>query len=463
MIDFGVAKATQQPLVENAVYTGLSQMIGTPLYMSPEQAEYNSLDVDTRSDVYSLGVILYELITGSTPFDREILKRVGFDEMRRIIREDEPARPSSRVSTLQDKLSTTVCEQRQTNLKQLSRTLKGELDWIVLNALEKDRIRRYQSASDFSDDIRRFLSDEPVKACPPTLSYRFRKYVKRHRTNMSWGLAGVVVLAVGGTLLGYTSYQEGARNDKVRERVELALREVETAIAAGDLALAQKPMAEAAALMSQNQLSASGFSARVDELSADLQKRHKDQARYEELLASARDAQDRMTFSKELSGDKAAEGALSPFGVLDQDNWLQNLESSSLSVAQKSRARETIYETLLCLADHGPRWVRTDESARKSLELLPRAEQFHTPTKAFYWVGSECYRVLQETDACDQALVQYNNQTSLVTTNIRLALLNRSGTGLFVVLNDRRDTTDFNPATTLGRSFIVKYTRLLDF
>ncbi len=192
VIDFGVAKATQQPLVENAVYTGLSQMIGTPLYMSPEQAEYNSLDVDTRSDVYSLGVILYELITGSTPFDREVLKRVGFDEMRRIIREDEPARPSSRVSTLEGKLSTTVCDQRQTNLKQLSRTLKGELDWIVLKALDKDRIRRYQSASDFSEDIRRFLSDEPVKACPPNWRYRMGKLARRHKGLLS---AGVMLLA----------------------------------------------------------------------------------------------------------------------------------------------------------------------------------------------------------------------------------------------------------------------------
>jgi serine/threonine protein kinase/WD40 repeat protein len=192
VIDFGVAKATQQPLVENAVYTGLSQMIGTPLYMSPEQAEYNSLDIDTRSDVYSLGVILYELITGSTPFDREIFKRVGFDEMRRIIREDEPARPSSRVSTLQDKLMTTLCERRKTNFKQLAKTLKGELDWIILKSLEKDRLRRYQSASDFSEDIRRFLNDEPVKACPPNWRYRMGKLARRHKGLLS---AGVMLLA----------------------------------------------------------------------------------------------------------------------------------------------------------------------------------------------------------------------------------------------------------------------------
>ena len=201
VIDFGVAKATQQLTVENAVYTGLSQMIGTPLYMSPEQAEYNSLDVDTRSDIYSLGVILYELITGSTPFDREILKRVGFDEMRRIIREDEPARPSSRVCTMHDKLSTTICEQRQTNLKQLSRSLKGELDWIVLKALEKDRNRRYQSASDLWDDIQRFLSDEPVKACPPNWRYRMGKWARSHKGLLSTGVMLLVAAFIFSLLL----------------------------------------------------------------------------------------------------------------------------------------------------------------------------------------------------------------------------------------------------------------------
>ncbi len=408
IIDFGIAKAIDQELTERTLVTQVSQMIGTPLYMSPEQAEVSGLDIDTRSDVYSLGVLLYELLTGTTPFDSETLKQAGFDEMRRIIREDEPVKPSERISTLAVASLSTISEQRKVDPRKLSHSIRGELDWIVMKALEKDRARRYESASAFAADVERYLSDEPVQACPPALGYRVQKYLKRHRTGLSWGLVGVVVLTGCGALLGYSSYREAARIDRVRERVELAMREVETAIAAGDLSLAQKPMTEATALVSQNQLSASGFAARVAELSADLQKRHKDQARYEELLASARDAQDRMTYSKELSGDIAAEGTLSPFGVLDQDNWLQNVESSSLSVAQKSRARDTIYETLLCLADHGPRWVRTGESARKSLEHLQRAEQFHTPTKAFYWVRSECYRVLQETDACDRELVQYN-------------------------------------------------------
>ncbi len=179
VIDFGVAKATQQALTENTLYTGFSQLIGTPLYMSPEQAQLNSLDVDVRSDVYSLGVLLYELLTGSTPFDSETLKRAGFDEMRRMIREDEPPRPSSRVSTLENKLASTVSVQRQTDQRQLSLTMKRELDWIVMRALEKDRTRRYESASGLSQDIQRYLDGDFVLACPPSTAYRIRKYVKR--------------------------------------------------------------------------------------------------------------------------------------------------------------------------------------------------------------------------------------------------------------------------------------------
>jgi len=198
VIDFGVAKATQQPLVENAVYTGLSQIIGTPLYMSPEQAEYNSLDVDTRSDVYSLGVILYELITGSTPFDRKILKRVGFDEMRRIIREDEPPRPSHRISTLNAAQLSTLSERKPVAVPMPLRKIEHELDWIAMKALEKDRKRRYQSADDFSDDIRRFLNDEQVLACPPNLRYRMGKWTKRHKVLLA-SASLVLVSLIGGT------------------------------------------------------------------------------------------------------------------------------------------------------------------------------------------------------------------------------------------------------------------------
>src|SRR5262249_11411559 len=156
-------------------------MIGTPLYMSPEQAELSGLDVDTRSDVYALGVLLYELLTGTTPFDPETLKAVPFDELRRIIREDEPPRPSQRLSTLTPAAGSPVSHRRGLDERRLGQALRGELDWIVMKALEKDRNRRYESASAFAADVERYLYDEPVQACPPSAGYRLRKFVRRHK------------------------------------------------------------------------------------------------------------------------------------------------------------------------------------------------------------------------------------------------------------------------------------------
>ena len=165
VIDFGVAKATGAALTERTLYTAFHQFVGTPLYMSPEQAELSGMDVDTRSDIYSLGVLLYELLTGTTPFDQETFRTAAFDEMRRIIREQEPPKPSTRLSTL-GATRTTVSAKRKADARQLDRTVRGELDWIVMKALEKDRRRRYETANDFAADVMRYLTDQPVAGLP---------------------------------------------------------------------------------------------------------------------------------------------------------------------------------------------------------------------------------------------------------------------------------------------------------
>jgi WD40 repeat protein/serine/threonine protein kinase len=195
VIDFGVSKAMSHQLTEKTLFTAYGQMIGTPMYMSPEQAQLSGLDVDTRSDIYSLGVLLYEMVTSTTPFDEATLKRVGFDEMRRLIREEEPLRPSARVCTRKGDLLTTVADQRKIDPRKLSQSLRGEVDWIVMKALEKDRNRRYESANSMAADIERYLNDEPVQACPPSAIYRFRKFARRHKA------AVVMAIVIGSALL----------------------------------------------------------------------------------------------------------------------------------------------------------------------------------------------------------------------------------------------------------------------
>lgn len=206
VIDFGIAKALGQPLTDKTLFTGFAQMVGTPLYMSPEQAEMSGLDVDTRSDIYSLGVLLYELLTGTTPFDRERMRTVGLDEVRRIIREEEPARPSTRVSTL-GSVAATVSANRGSDAKHLCRLIRGELDWVVMKALEKDRNRRFESPSAFAADIQRYLDDEPVQACPPSAGYRFRKFARRNKAALATAatVAAGVIVAVGSLAAAVTA------------------------------------------------------------------------------------------------------------------------------------------------------------------------------------------------------------------------------------------------------------------
>jgi eukaryotic-like serine/threonine-protein kinase len=197
IIDFGIAKATAGPLTDKTFFTAFEQFIGTPAYMSPEQAEMTSLDIDTRTDIYSLGVLLYELLTGRTPFDPSELLQSGLDEMRRTIREKEPDRPSTRLSTMAEGELTTVAKHRHAEAPRLIHLVRGDLDWIVMKCLEKDRARRYETANGLASDIQRHLNNEPVVARPPSTVYRFQKLVRRNKLAFAGASAVAVALVVG--------------------------------------------------------------------------------------------------------------------------------------------------------------------------------------------------------------------------------------------------------------------------
>ncbi len=220
VIDFGVAKAIGRSLTDKTIYTRFTAMIGTPLYMSPEQAEMSGLDVDTRSDIYSLGVLLYELLTGATPFDRERFNTAGFDEVRRIIREEDPPKPSTRLTTIQQALST-ASTRRHKAPSRSQMTVPGDLDWIVMKAIEKDRQRRYESAGSFAADIRRFLSEEPVEARPPSRLYKTRKFARRNRVALvTFSLVAAAMILGTAISLWQMSCAVSERNEK-----EIALQE----------------------------------------------------------------------------------------------------------------------------------------------------------------------------------------------------------------------------------------------
>jgi serine/threonine protein kinase/Tfp pilus assembly protein PilF len=237
VIDFGIAKATAgQVLTDKTVHTAFEQFIGTPTYMSPEQAEMTALDIDTRNDIYSLGVLLYELLIGTTPFDPKRLVEAGLEEIRRIIREEEPPRPSTRLSKLTAQEQTTTAKRRHTEAPQLVHQVRGDLDWIVMKALDKDRTRRYETANALASDIERHLNDEPVEAHAPSRLYRLRKLVRRHK--LAFAAVGFMfaVLAIG---LGVSLWslrkanREATRSQQVARFLQDMLQGVGPSVARG--------------------------------------------------------------------------------------------------------------------------------------------------------------------------------------------------------------------------------------
>lgn len=234
VIDFGVAKATNQRLTERTMFTEFGLVIGTLEYMSPEQAERNALDIDTRSDIYSLGALLYELLTGMTPLDKKKLRAAGFLEMLRLIREEEPSKPSTRLSQSGDALPS-ISAQRKTEPAALSKLIRGELDWIVMKCLEKERSHRYETANGLARDLQRYLADEPVEACPPSAGYRMRKFARKNRAALVTVATFALLLVAG---IGVSTWQ-AVRATRAETEARLAAAAEKTANEQAQKRLAQ--------------------------------------------------------------------------------------------------------------------------------------------------------------------------------------------------------------------------------
>jgi tetratricopeptide (TPR) repeat protein len=376
--------------------------------MSPEQADLSGMDVDTRSDIYALGVLLYELLTGTTPFDQETFRQAAFDEVRRIIREQEPPKPSTRLSSL-GVTRTTVSANRKADARHLDRAVRGELDWIVMKALEKDRRRRYETANDFAADVMRHLTDRPVEACPPSGWYRLRKSIRRNRK----ALAIATAMAASGllvvSLLGAWQLRDASRVRRTSQDVRLALAGARTAIEAGDLTLAGRRVAEAQGRLGVDRANLPDLAGESDAIAREIQARQDDETRFHRFLKATSLAQDHMILggsSKGLEGNQAeCEKALGIYEILTERDWLSRLEGSYLSAGRKTQVREAAYTTLVSLADSFVRWLSQREDPKfieRSLDLLRRAEAFHPPTRAFYFVRGDALRRRGDTVAADE-------------------------------------------------------------
>jgi serine/threonine protein kinase/tetratricopeptide (TPR) repeat protein len=320
VIDFGVAKALGQELTDKSLFTGFTQMIGTPLYMSPEQAGQSGLDIDTRTDVYALGVLLYELLTGTTPFENERLRTANFDEMRRIIREEEPLKPSTRVSTL-GPAAATVSANRRSDPRRLGHLFRGELDWIVMKALEKDRNRRYETASALAADVHHYLNDEPVQACPPSRWYRLSKFARRHRAALAITavVAAAVLLTLGSLItavrvLAISNVAISDERDQKQHALEQAVHERNRANR--NLVAARKAVKDyLTRIAGDNRLKAGDFQGLRTSLLAAAIPFYEEFARQQqanpELEAERGRAYDNLAFLHQQMGDK--EGALADY------------------------------------------------------------------------------------------------------------------------------------------------------
>jgi tetratricopeptide (TPR) repeat protein/serine/threonine protein kinase len=420
VIDFGVAKATGQQLTEKTLYTGFAQLVGTPLYMSPEQAELSGLDVDTRSDIYSLGVLLYELLTGTTPFESARLKEVGYDEMRRIIREEEPPKPSTRLSTL-GQAFTTISARRKTDPKRLSQLLRGELDWVVMKALEKDRNRRYESAGAFAADVERYLHDEPVSAGPPSTLYRLRKFVRRNRRALAVAASVLLAVIVMAAVVGWAVGDRVARRAATAVQVRDSLNAAVALMGENKLAAARRKLAEAWAQLGPERSALPDLAAEVEAAGAELdrfeqffgfiERAHAADAPVPEAALAADVAyRPAATLPATRTAKRHFEAqvpllrqALLQYEVLGRDDWTATLEGGLLPRDQVKSVRATVYEELLRLAaallrlneaDRSRLKLSREAAVREALLCVEKAEGARPPTQAFYVLRGRCRKAL---------------------------------------------------------------------
>ena len=353
VIDFGVAKATAQKLTEKTMFTEFGQVIGTLEYMSPEQAELNQLDIDTRSDVYSLGVLLYELLTGSTPHDGKKLRSAAFGEMLRMIREDEPQRPSNRLSTSSTLPS--IAATRNIEPSRLGSTVRGELDWIVMKALEKDRARRYSTSLNLAEDLSRYLNDEPVLAFPPSIIYQLRKYTHRNKRTVVFSALATASLILL-TIFFSVFHLKQAQSDAIQARkVPEALVAAQVWILAENLGEADKKIVDAKTLLEAGKPNGD-LKSEVASIDHEITERRNGQDLYSRFIRLCTDAQDKMSYSFDYKGDALATEALSMFGILEDDEWLKRLDLHKLTKVQQEEMKEVAYKTLVSLGDFTVRW-----------------------------------------------------------------------------------------------------------
>jgi tetratricopeptide (TPR) repeat protein len=405
IIDFGIAKATNQQLTDMTVVTRYGQLVGTPLYMSPEQAEMNCLDVDTRSDIYSLGVLLYELLTGATPFDKERLREAGLDEVRRLIREQEPLRPSARIGTLGGEALSTATQHRGVDVRRLSQLLRGDLDWIVMKALEKDRTRRYQTARGLAADVQRHLADEPVQARPPTLAHHAAKWARRHRP-LVWSTAAVIAIAtVAGGALFWTGYR---RTAQLELNAGEHLAAAEAYLHAADYAAADRELANV-----RGHFEATAYhQGPLQEKMAKLAQPLAVIKRFQEFQALRLRIHSEMYALDRAILDRAQEHcrtALDLFAVFQADSWKSQADFENLDTEHQALLDEGAVELLFVWArlemgksDAQPAAERA-AGHRRAIDALGKIESFHPNIPAVALWLADCWEAIGDQRAAAEA------------------------------------------------------------